>query len=129
MTHNASCARVGRREVLHQPFCEDIRGYLWDYFKHFDDYDQISFPIYFETDVGESDVVEIIRISPEDAPSLINEKTDARGRKKLAGTKLGNFSAFMDAAWRVNDIMWGRLDGAERLIKSMLPDGQGQRHP
>ena len=28
----------------------------------------------------------------------------------------------MDGAWRVNDIMWGRLDGAERLIKAMLPD-------
>jgi hypothetical protein len=105
-----------------RPFAIAIRGYLWQHYEHFDDYDQISFPIYFETDNGESDVVEIIRISPEDAPSLINEKTDARGRKKLAGTQLANFSAFMDAGWRVNDIMWGRLDGAERLIKSMLPD-------
>ncbi len=116
------CAEKEGADYFTQPFAIAIRGYLWEHYEHFDDYDQISFPIYFDTDNGESDVVEIIRISPEDAPSLINEKTDARGRKKLAGTKLANFSAFLAASWRVNDIMWGRLDGAERLIKSMLPD-------
>ncbi|MGQ0761202.1 MAG: patatin-like protein [Acidobacteriota bacterium] len=120
------CAEKEGARYFTKPFATAIRGYLWHHYEHFDDYDQISFPIYFDTDNGESDVVEIIRISPEDAPSLINEKTDARGRKKLAGTQLANFSAFLDAAWRVNDIMWGRLDGAERLIKSMLPD-EGDR--
>lgn len=116
------CGKMEGVKYLQSPFATAARSYLWDYFKHFDDFDQISFPIFFESDVGEADVVEVIRISPEDAPSLINEKKDSRGRKKLAGTRLANFSAFMDAAWRVNDIMWGRLDGAERLIKSMLPD-------
>lgn len=116
------CADKEGARYFTRPFAIAIRGYLWQHYEHFDDYDQISFPIYFETDNGESDVVEVIRISPEDAPSLINEKADARGRKKLAGTQLANFSAFLDGAWRVNDIMWGRLDGAERLIKSMLPD-------
>lgn len=119
---NPLCAKLEGASYFSSPFGVSVRGYLWEYFKHYDDYDQISFPIYFNTDHGESDVVEVIRISPEDAPSLINEKTDARGRKKLAGTQLANFSAFLDGAWRVNDIMWGRLDGAERLIKSMLPD-------
>lgn len=109
-------------EHLDTPFALTVRAYLGWYFDHFDDYDQVSFPIYFETEAGESDIIEVIRISPEDAPSLINEKNDARRRTKLAGTKLGNFSAFLDGAWRVNDIMWGRLDGAERLIKAMLPD-------
>ncbi|HEV8138413.1 MAG TPA: patatin-like protein [Pyrinomonadaceae bacterium] len=117
-----SCQEKPGAKYLDTPFGLTVRAYLWDYFKHFDDYDQISFPIFFETDVGEADVVEVIRVSPEDAPSLINEKTDARRRKKLAGTRLGNFSAFLDASWRVNDIMWGRLDGAERLIKSLLPN-------
>ena len=120
------CAEMEGAQYATSAFASATRGYLGEYFKHFDDYDQISFPIYFETDVGESDVVEVIRISPEDAPSLINEKTDARSRKKLAGTRLGNFSAFLDASWRVNDIMWGRLDGAERLIKSLLPDDKNK---
>lgn len=105
-----------------------IQKYLWRYFSQFDDFDQIGFPILYGVEEGESDVVEIIRISPEDATTLINEprerknSADGVGRRKLAGTALHHFGAFLDRTWRQNDIMWGRLDGAERLITSLLPD-------
>lgn len=105
-----------------------IQKYLWRYFSQFDDFDQISFPIFYGVEEGESDVVEVIRISPEDATKLINERrekktsADGIGRRKLAGTALHHFGAFLDRTWRQNDIMWGRLDGAERLITSLLPD-------
>ena len=105
-----------------------IQKYLWRYFSQFDDFDQISFPIFYGVEQGESDVVEVIRISPEDATKLINERkekkisADGIGRRKLAGTSLHHFGAFLDRTWRQNDIMWGRLDGAERLITSLLPD-------
>src|SRR5215213_3705341 len=105
-----------------------IQKYLWRYFSQFDDFDQIGFPILYGVEEGESDVVEVIRISPEDATTLINERrerknsADGVGRRKLAGTALHHFGAFLDRTWRQNDIMWGRLDGAERLITSLLPD-------
>ena len=105
-----------------------IQKYLWRYFSQFDDFDQISFPILYGVEEGESDVVEIIRISPEDATKLINERkerktsADGVGRRKLAGVALHHFGAFLDRTWRQNDIMWGRLDGAERLITALLPD-------
>lgn len=105
-----------------------VREYLWRYCKEFDDFDQITFPIAYGTDVGEANVVEVIRISPEDAVGLINERREQRdspdgtGRRKLAGTALHHFGAFLDRTWRQNDIMWGRLDGAERLITALLPD-------
>ncbi|HKY45223.1 MAG TPA: patatin-like protein [Pyrinomonadaceae bacterium] len=104
---------------------DSIREYLWRYFSQFDDFDQISFPILFGTEVGEADVVEVLRISPEDATSLIDERAErhkAGGRQKLAGTALHHFGAFLDQVWRQNDILWGRLDGAERLITSLLPE-------
>jgi patatin-related protein len=110
-------------------YTDSLREYLWRYFSRFDDYDQVRFPILYGTEVGESDVVEIIRISPEDAPSLINERAEAEkpdGRRKLAGIALYHFGAFLDKVWRVNDIMWGRLDGAERLITSLLPDPENK---
>src|SRR6185503_4899351 len=44
------------------------------------------------------------------------------GCVKLAGTALGHFGAFMETLWRENDIMWGRFDGAERIITALLPD-------
>ena len=106
------------------------RGYLWHYYENFDDYDQISFPIFYETDVGETDVIDVFRISPEDARSLVQERDDRgrpTGRRKLAGTALHNFGAFLDRVWRQNDIMWGRLDGAERLITALLPDDKKQK--
>lgn len=106
------------------PHAEGVRKYLWHYLTKFDDYDQVRFPIMYGTDSGESDVVEVFRIAPEDAPSLIDERAESKkpnGRLKLAGTSLHHFGAFLDRVWRQNDIMWGRLDGAERLITMLLP--------
>jgi hypothetical protein len=36
--------------------------------------------------------------------------------QKLAGVQLGHFAAFLKRSWRANDWMWGRLDGAERMV-------------
>jgi patatin-related protein len=100
-----------------------VREYFYHYYANFDDYDQMTFPIFYETHVGEADVVEIVRISPQDASSLINESSDDEKRRKLAGNALYGFGAFLDVRWRQNDIAWGRLDGAERIITSLLPTG------
>jgi len=92
---------------------------LRSYYSNYDDYDMITFPILYDTNVGEAAIVEVFRISPEDAQGLINEReTKCR---KLAGTALGHFGAFLERLWRQNDILWGRLDGAERLISALLP--------
>ncbi|HKO98840.1 MAG TPA: patatin-like protein [Pyrinomonadaceae bacterium] len=113
--------------LLSSEIAEISRGFLSYYYNQFDDYDQIRFPIMYETDYGEADVVEVIRISPEDAVSLIDERKEARdkgpgkARLKLAGISLHHFGAFLDRTWRQNDIMWGRLDGVERLIAGLLP--------
>jgi Protein of unknown function (DUF3376) len=85
----------------------------------FDDYDPALFPV-MSVVGGEAVPVDVVRISPDDATSLIDTVRD--GRRKLAGTSLHHFGAFLDPAWRRNDIMWGRLDAAERLITALLPD-------
>jgi patatin-related protein len=116
--------------VADSPDMPSIREYLWRYFSQFDDFDQISFPILFGNEVGETDVVDLVRISPEDATSLINERAErskANGRTKLAGTALHHFGAFLDQVWRQNDILWGRLDGSERLITAMLPEPEDKK--
>ena len=112
-----------------------LRETLFYYYKYFDDFDQISYPILYSTGVGEeADLIDVFRVSPQDAKALIDESqpVDDRGRKvtdggpgrsvvKLAGTTLGNFGAFFRDKFRINDIMWGRLDGAERVIAALLP--------
>ncbi len=96
-----------------------LRAIFGEYYLRFDTYDQMSFPLYYDTETGEPSTVEVVRISPVDAINLIDES--AGTRKKLAGTALANFGAFLDRRWRLNDIMWGQLDGAERLIEALLP--------
>ena len=88
------------------------------YFDQFEYYDQITFPVFYEASVGEAELCEVFRISPCDAVSVVDER-----HRKLAGTALLHFGAFLSRDWRQNDLAWGRLDGAERIIRSILPPG------
>jgi patatin-related protein len=91
------------------------------YLDQFEYYDQIVFPIFYEASVGEAEICEVFRISPRDATSIIDENASTEKRRKLAGTALFHFGAFLNRTWRENDLMWGRLDAAERIIRSILP--------
>jgi patatin-related protein len=96
-----------------------VRRALYSFYKNFDRYDMISYPILYATKVGEeTDVVEIYRVSPEDAKVLIPE--EALRERKLAGTALGNFAAFFYEPFRTNDLLWGRLDCADRIITALI---------
>jgi patatin-related protein len=101
------------------PSEQALRQLIGEYYLVFDTFDQMRFPLYYDTETGEPATVDVIRISPVDATSLRQLCPDL---PKLAGTKLAHFGAFLDANWRRNDIMWGRLDGAERLVHTALPD-------
>jgi patatin-related protein len=117
-----------------------LRETLWYYYISFEDFDQIAYPLLYSTGVGaETDVIDVFRVSPEDATALIdqNRRLDKRGHvangedgtcvRKLAGTVFGNFGAFFEEKFRVNDIMWGRLDAAERIIATVLPQHDHER--
>ncbi|HYV61051.1 MAG TPA: patatin-like protein [Bryobacteraceae bacterium] len=92
-------------------------------FDQFEYYDQIVFPIFYEASVGEAEVCEVFRISPRDAISILDENAPAEKRRKLAGTALFHFGAFLNREWRRNDLLWGRLDAAERIVRAILPRG------
>ena len=91
-------------------------------FDRFEYYDQIVFPVLYEASVGEAELCEVFRISPRDATSILDENAPGEKRRKLAGTALFHFGAFLSRDWRQNDLTWGRLDGAERIIRCILPN-------
>jgi patatin-related protein len=97
-----------------------VQSCLRFYYEYFEYFDMLTFPISYATPIGESDVVDVYRISSEDATGLFSAKENKR--PKLAGTRLGSFGAFFKKEWRQNDLMWGRLDGAERILTTLLPD-------
>jgi patatin-related protein len=100
-----------------------VRGLLRWYYDEFASIDAMLLPLTYP-DLGEVNPVNMMRISPQDATSLIDEETDPK-RRKLAGTSMHHFAGFLERNFRVNDILWGRLDGAERIIVTTL----GQGHP
>lgn len=104
--------------------CKAARRCMLSYYQHYDDIDMIIYPILYDTQVGEAATVEVFRFSPEDATALIDERKTKCS--KLAGTTLAHFGAFLEKRWRENDILWGRLDGAERIINCLLPCGHPQ---
>lgn len=108
------------------------RRLVGDYFQRYADFDQVTFPALTVAGItGEVDDVKVHRISPRDTSNLDKPAVgaDAQGtggsggwRGKVAGARFGHFGGFLDAEWRANDIMWGRLDAAERLLRTLLGD-------
>jgi patatin-related protein len=85
--------------------------YLYD---HYDDFDLVRFPMMYCLGTDELETVNVMRVSADDTTLA-----GPLGARKLAGAKLGHFGAFLDERWRENDILWGRLDGAERIIRTL----------
>lgn len=75
-------------------------------------YDTVTLPLLRGEGLTEFDPVLVDRISPEDCHAV------RRGgaSETLRGTEFYNFGAFFSRAYRENDYLWGRLQGAERMI-------------
>ncbi len=71
----------------------------------------------FNGDRTQDQYLELMQISANTptafgGPSTLEEK--------LAGVQVAHFGAFYKRSWRINDWMFGRLDGAERLMRIVL---------
>lgn len=102
------------------------REALWHYYDHYDFYDIAILPALYGTNLGEADEVEIVRVSPKPPGAgreHANGQPAASQGSKLGGSRFFHFGAFLDERWRRNDILWGRLDGAEHLIRALVPPG------
>lgn len=74
--------------------------------------------------LNEDALIELVQFSGNSA-SPIGGNTQAK--EKLLGLQLAHFAAFYKQSWRANDWIYGRLDGAERLIKILLNPERLQR--
>jgi patatin-related protein len=86
-------------------------------------WDILLYPIQAVSEAGERDAIEIVRMSPLDATLLDLPDPD---KPKLAGMAVMHFGAFFKRDGRENDYLWGRLDGAERLIGLLLGDDHSE---
>ncbi len=72
--------------------------------------DLIAFPLMDAAGLEDLITVDVVRISPSDATSLSSDP------HRLKSRELGAFMGFLSRPAREHDLLWGRLDGAERLI-------------
>jgi hypothetical protein len=75
-------------------------------------WDVLTFTLPDWRDLGEHDEIRVDRVSPADAVSLRSGATSST----LKGAELRHFAGFFSRSLRESDYLWGRLDGAERLI-------------
>lgn len=80
-------------------------------------WDAMLFPLESLSGIGERDRVDVVRLSPLDV-----ELIPAPDRPKLEGVRHHHFGAFFSRPGREKDYLWGRLDGAERLIGLLVGD-------
>lgn len=88
---------------------------LLDVYDDFHWHDVLTYPFLEGSELQEHAQVEVFRISPAD--SGLNPRPD-----KLAGIAVGAFGGFLNRDWREHDILWGRLDGAERIVAALMSD-------
>lgn len=76
--------------------------------------DSVIFPMMDSAGVRDLSTTRVIRISPHDAKALSGNPF------RLKGQELGAFAGFLRRDAREHDLLWGRLDGAERLIDLII---------
>lgn len=100
---------------------------IWSRFQNFRNLDRTIYPFEYLTSLKEKNHIELIRFSPDDAQlGLGKGKTF---NDKLAGDTLAAFGGFFKKSWRSNDILWGRLDGLNRIIEGLVNRESVQKFP
>ncbi len=100
---------------------------LGEEFQKFRDLDRVLYPFEYLTDISEKEKIQTIRISPNDAQMGLGKGKDVN--TKLAGKTLHAFGGFFKKSWRSNDILWGRLDGMNRIIEALVTSEAVKRFP
>lgn len=77
-------------------------------------WDGIIFPTISLAELPQFTQIGVSQFSPLTA-SVLQPPSDG----KLKGVTLHHFGAFLDPAWRENDYLWGRLDGAELILRTL----------
>jgi hypothetical protein len=96
-------------------------------FKNFRYLDQVLYPFEYLMDLTEKTQIQTIAISPDDANLGLGEGKTVEA--KLAGDTLYAFGGFFKKSWRSNDILWGRLDGLNRIFSALLTPESVKRFP
>lgn len=95
---------------------ERLRRELFAAYIGFSFFDVLTLPMLQPGDLNEYEEILIDRISPADADAI----RTGGARAMLKGLTLRRFGGFFNRAYRENDYLWGRLNGADRLVDIVM---------
>jgi patatin-related protein len=87
-------------------------------FKSFEQLDRVLYPLEYLTDLAEKEPLHIVRISP--ATAQLGWSRERSASEKLAGHNFYPAGGLFKKSWRVNDLLWGRLDGLDRIMAGIV---------
>lgn len=101
-----------------------LQSKLRKYFEDFEKIDTFVYPLDYLAGITEKQLIETYRISPEDAKLGLSNNIEEGKRLsyKLAGDSLNSFGGFFKKSWRANDILWGRMDGLNRIVEALITE-------
>jgi patatin-related protein len=80
--------------------------------------DRELYPFEYLTNLHEKETIDPICISPDNAQLGIGNGKNTQ--EKLGSDKLYNIGGFFKKSWRSNDLLWGRLDGLNRILEGIV---------
>jgi patatin-related protein len=80
--------------------------------------DRELYPFEYLTSLNEKEIINPICISPDHAQLGIGKGKNTQ--EKLGGNKLYNIGGLFKKSWRSNDLLWGRLDGLNRILEGVI---------
>jgi patatin-related protein len=91
---------------------------LLQQFQGFENLDRVLYPYEYLTDLEQKEPLSTVRISPTTAQLGWSQGHSAR--EKLAGHDFYAAGGLFNKSWQANDLLWGRLDGLNRLIEGLV---------
>lgn len=118
-------------ELASESLIKDSQLHNWQEvllaFRNFRELDRVVYPFEYLTNLTSREIIQTIRISPNDAQRGFGQ--NKKLADKLAGETLYAFGGFFKKSWRSNDILWGRLDGLNRIIEALLTGDAVRKFP
>ncbi|NJO98378.1 MAG: DUF3376 domain-containing protein [Pleurocapsa sp. CRU_1_2] len=99
---------------------QNVKDILVKFNHNFKEIDTFLYPYEYLANLEGKNQIELIRISPEDANLGFGKGKGLDD--KLAGDQFRAFGGFFKKSWRSNDLLWGRLDGLNRLIEALVTE-------
>jgi patatin-related protein len=105
-------------ETLIEKCANRYTSKLLKQWRTFSSIDCETYPFEYLTNLTEKELIEPIGISPNNAQIGIGKGKNIQD--KLAGNKLYNVGGAFKKSWRTNDLIWGRLDGLNRIVEGIV---------